>query len=329
MVEPIKVSPTEDGIRLMRWFVRRYPRMPQGEFRKLCRTGQIRVNAGRVRGNEILNTGDVVRIPPAAQSFAATTENRKPKNESGGSFSMSDLEKLRRRIIHDDDDIVVFDKPAGLAAQGGTGISKSLDKMAAALFPHSIVLLVHRLDRETSGAIVLAKNQAAAQSLAEQFQSKTAAKEYLALLTGVPAKKRGTIENFMAKGRVMDAEEAAEFKARTGLKVNRAVTKYKVLDEMPGVLAWVQFCPETGRTHQLRMHAAFSLGAPIVGDQLYGRESGVKDNKLKAMIESDKLFLLAHRLSFRHPRTNKIITIRAALPEFMKSAIELLGFKEP
>ncbi|MCL2737498.1 MAG: RluA family pseudouridine synthase, partial [Alphaproteobacteria bacterium] len=198
-IEPVKVSPTEDGIRLVRWFARHYPRLSQIEFRKLCRTGQIRINAGRVRGNEVLYAGDVVRVPPAA---LARGDACAPKAESGRQFSMSDLERLRKRIIHDDADIVAFDKPAGLSVQGGTGIKKSLDKMATALFPHDTILLVHRLDRETSGVIVLAKNQRAAQKLAEEFRSKTAGKEYLALLSGSPKQKRGTIDNFMTRGRV-------------------------------------------------------------------------------------------------------------------------------
>jgi len=332
-IQPTKVSPTEEGIRLMRWFSRHYPRLSQGEFRKLCRTGQIRVNAGRVRGGEILHANDMIRVPPVAQGAALKPGNEKSRTGSGGNFSLADLEKLRQRIIHDDDDIVVFNKPAGLASQGGTGISKSLDKMAAALFPHSTVLLVHRLDRETSGAIVLAKNQSAAQILSGQFQSKTAGKEYLALLSGSVGKKRGTIDNFVSKGHVMDAEEAEIFKAQTGFKPHRAVTRYKILGEVTGengkfgALSWVQFMPDTGRTHQLRMHAALSLGAPIVGDRLYGRPRKT-DNRLKTMMEGDRLFLLSHRLAFRHPRTGKNVTIRAPLPEFMKSATALLGFEE-
>ncbi|MCL1786000.1 MAG: RluA family pseudouridine synthase [Alphaproteobacteria bacterium] len=324
-MEPVKVSPTEDGIRIARWFARHYPRLSIGEFRKLCRTGQIRINAGRVRGNEILHAGDMVRIPPAAAA-AAKTEVKEPRPESGGKFSMADLEKLRKRIIHDDEDIVAFDKPAGLAVQGGTGIKKSLDKMAAALFPHDNILLVHRLDRETSGVIVLAKNQRAAQALAAEFQSKAAGKEYLALLSGVPKSKRGVIDNFMTRGRVFDKEEAAAFKAETGLRPQNAVTRYRVLAELSGILAWVRFMPETGRTHQLRLHAAFSIGAPIVGDTLYGQEK--EQGGLRAMIESDNLFLFAEQLTFRHPGTGREMTIRAQLPEFMKPILGLLGFDE-
>ena len=158
MINPEQVSPTEDGVRLGRWFGRHYPGLTFPEFRRLCRTGQIRVNSGRCKGIEVLRAGDIIRIPPdAASKKKAGSETSKP--ESGDKFSMADLEMLRRCIIHNDEDIVVFNKPAGLAVQGGTGIKKSVDKIAAALFPYDTVLLVHRLDRETSGVLDVYKRQ--------------------------------------------------------------------------------------------------------------------------------------------------------------------------
>ena len=174
MAEFLEISKVDDGTRLLRWFLRQFPSMPQREFYKLCRGGQIRVNSKRVKGQEILRTGDAVRVPPTVAGYAVAPQK---KTESGNRFSLSDLEQLRQCIIHSDDDIVVFNKPAGLAVQGGTGIKKSVDKMAAALFPYDKISLVHRLDRETSGLLVVAKNQRAAQVLAEQFQNKTAHKE--------------------------------------------------------------------------------------------------------------------------------------------------------
>lgn len=302
--------------------MRHYPKLSIGEFRKLCRTGQIRVNAGRVRGNEILYTGDIIRIPPMATH--RTLQNF-VKREGGDNFTMGDLERLRKRIIHDDADIVVFDKPAGLAVQGGSGIKKSLDKMAAAMYPHDSILLVHRLDRETSGVIVVAKNQQAAKALSEEFRDKTAGKEYLALLSGPVKQKRGTIDNFMTKGRVFNKEEADVFRTESGLKPVHAITKYRVVDELKNALTLVSFWPETGRTHQLRLHSAFNLSAPILGDTLYGVRE--KDGGITTMIESNKLFLLARRLTFRHPSTKEEMTVSAQIPDFMKSAFDLLGFK--
>lgn len=323
MAEMVEVSKVEDGVRLLRWFLRRYPAMPQREFYKLCRGGQIRVNSGRARGQEILRTGDVVRVPPTLASYAQLPEK---KTESGANFSLADLESLRQCIIHNDEDIVAFNKPAGLAVQGGTGIRKSVDKMAAALFPYDKVALVHRLDRETSGVLVVAKNQRSAQVLANEFQNKTAHKEYLALLNGDVRPPHGVIDNYMVKGQVFDS--ATRINNGTGQRPQRAITKYDVLSQAGGHLSWVLFSPQTGRTHQLRVHSAMCLDAPIVGDDLYGRNKKL-DGALQSMLATNNLFLLAYRLTFRHPTTGKTMTLCATVPEFMKPVIKFLEFKLP
>ena len=266
MAEFVNVSKTEDGTRLIRWFVRKFPSMPQREFYKLCRGGQIRVNSKRVRGTEVLQAGDAVRVPPTLAGYA---DVRVKKTESGDNFSLTDLESLRKCIIHNDDDIVVFNKPAGLAVQGGTGIRKSIDKMAAALFPYDKISLVHRLDRETSGVLVVAKNQRAAQVLADAFQSKTAHKEYLALLNGVVKPEQGLIDNFV-----------------------------------------------------------FSLGAPIVGDALYGGRHGV-GGMLQSVLATNNLFLFAYKITFQHPSTGRLMTLRATVPDFMVPVMKFLEFKLP
>lgn len=321
MQKQVEVSKTEDGTRLLRWFLRHYPGMPQGEFYKLCRGGQIRVNSSRCRGQEILRAGDSIRVPPTLVQYQ---HDKIKKNESGEKFSLTDLEKLRKCIIHDDEDIVIFNKPAGLAVQGGTGIRKSVDKMTAALFPYNKVSLVHRLDKETSGILVVAKSQMAAQVLSKQFQDKTAHKEYLALLYGAVNPKRGVIDNLMVKGRILNENEKVE----DGTRPQRAITEYKVLSEVPGVLTWIQFSPKTGRTHQLRLHSAFSLGAPIVGDMLYGRAQKI-DSTLDSLLATKNLFLFAYKLSLRHPRTGKTLIIRAELPDFMRPVVKFLEFKTP
>ena len=239
--------------------------------------------------------------------------------------SISDLENLRKCIIHNDADIVVFNKPAGLAVQGGTGIKKSIDKMAAALFPYDKISLVHRIDRETSGLLVVAKNQKSAQDLANQFQNKIAHKEYLALLQGNVTKKSGVIENYVAKGQVFEDDT----KIPQGTSVQRAITEYEVLGEAAGMLTWMLFSPKTGRTHQLRLHSAFSLKAPIVGDDLYGDRHNKLDGVLGSLLTTQKLFLFAYRITFRHPGTGKTITLRADVPDFMQSVIKFLEFKLP
>lgn len=323
MAELVKISQVEDGMRLLRWFLRRFPAMPQREFYKLCRGGQIRVNSSRARGQEVLRAGDVVRVPPTLSSFAKPVAH---KTESGSHFSLADLEDLRQCIIHSDDDIVVFNKPAGLAVQGGTGIRKSVDKMAAAMFPYDKIALVHRLDRETSGVLVVAKNQRAAQALSKEFQEKTAHKEYLALLNGDVKPSHGVIDNYMVKGQVFDSP--ARINGGTGQRPQRAITEYHVLSQAGGHLSWVLFSPKTGRTHQLRIHSALCLHAPIVGDMLYGADKNL-DPTLHSMLATNNLFLLAYKLTFRHPTTGKTMTFRAPIPEFMRPVIKFLEFQLP
>ncbi len=323
MAEFINVSKVEDGIRLLRWFLRHFPSMPQRDFYKLCRGGQIRVNSRRVRGTEVLRTGDIVRIPPTIMGYADVPTK---KTETGEKFSLADLEALRKCIIHNDEDVVVFNKPAGLAVQGGTGIRKSVDKMAAALFPYDKVSLVHRLDKETSGLLVVAKNQRAAQNLSGQFQNKAAHKEYLALLNGDVNPKHGVIDNYMLKGQVFDGPNRLNDGA--GPRPQRAITEYSVLGSAVGHLSWVRFSPKTGRTHQLRLHSAFSLRAPIVGDGLYGGRQ-VANGPLAAMLETNNLFLFAYKLTFQHPRTGRMLTLRAEVPDFMVPVMRFLEFKLP
>ena len=320
MAEFIAISQVDEGTRLLRWFFRVFPGMSQRDFYKLCRGGQIRINSSRVRGMEILRAGDVVRIPPTLNSYKVVK-----KNESGERFSLTDLEVLRQCIVHNDEDIVVFNKPAGLAVQGGTNIKKSIDKMAAALFPYEKISLVHRIDKETSGLLVVAKNQRAAQHLAKQFQNKTAQKEYVALLDGTINKKKGVIDNFMVKGVVYEDESVIPSDAHA----QRAITEYRVLGETHGILSWVLFSPKTGRTHQLRLHSAYSLGAPIVGDDLYGTTYGKKLGPLESLIKTKNLFLFAYKITFVHPRTNKTITLRADVPDFMKPVMKFLEFRLP
>ena len=324
MADVVTVSLVEDGTKLMRWFMRKFPAMPNRDFYKLCRGGQIRVNSARVDANRVLRAGDAVRIPPTIAMYAKR-ENVK-KTESGEAFSLSDLEALRKTIVYNDDDIVAFNKPAGLAVQGGTGIRKSIDKMAAALFPYDKISLVHRLDRDTSGLLVVAKNQKAAQVLANAFQSKTAHKEYLALLNGTVSPKQGVIDNYIVKGQVVNNPERAN--GGTGQRPQRAITEYQVLSDATNCVSWVLFSPRTGRTHQLRIHSAYSLNAPIVGDDLYGVDKKV-DSGLSTILNTNKLFLFAYRITFHHPRTNKLITLKATVPDFMKTVMNFLEFQLP
>lgn len=322
MAEFVKVSQVDEGTRLVRWFARYYPGLVSRDFYKLCRGGQLRINSSRCRGNEILTAGDVIRIPPTLNSYKTVVK----RNESGGDFSLSDLENLRKCIIYNDSDIVVFNKPAGLAVQGGTKIKKSIDKMAAAMFPYDKILLVHRIDKETSGLLVVAKNQRAAQNLSKQFQNKTAHKEYVALLNGVLSGRGGVIDNYVIKGAVF--EDAGNIP--DGITPQRAITEYRVLGTAHGLLSWVWFSPKTGRTHQLRLHSAYTLSAPIVGDDLYGVTRGTsKNNTVNSLVNTKNLFLFAYKITFTHPTSHKIMTLVARAPDFMQKVMDLLEFKLP
>lgn len=323
MAEMIEVSKVEDGTRLLRWFLRKFPSMPQREFYKLCRGGQIRVNSSRCHGQEFLREGDVVRIPPTVYSYAKKPDK---KTETGEAFSLADLEKLRQCIIHDDEDIVVVNKPAGLAVQGGTGIRKSVDKMLAAMFPYSKISLVHRLDRETSGILVVAKNQRAAQILSAGFQDKKTHKEYVALLNGDVKNKSGVIDNYLIKGQVLDTPE--RLNNGIGQKPLRAITEYKVLSSAGGHLTWILFLPRTGRNHQLRLHSAFCLNAPIVGDNLYGNNKKLNP-ALSSVLNTNNLFLFAYKITFQHPSSGKMLTLRAKVPDFMLPIMDFLEVKLP
>ncbi|MDR0319174.1 MAG: RluA family pseudouridine synthase [Rickettsiales bacterium] len=304
-IQPLKVPATMDGVKLDRFLFRHFPGLPRAAFHKACRSGELRVDSKRMKGTERIAAGALVRVPPLFKEFEKT-EIKGPKPQDGSAFSLSDLEFLRKTIIYNDDDMVAFNKPAGLAAQGGTGIAKSLDKMAAALFPGKTVLPVHRLDKETSGVIIFAKNLAAARDLSAQLQDKSAAKEYLAVLAGDIKKKKGVIETMIAK-------------KDGGDDLKNAITEYEVLGSIPGKMSLVRFNPKTGRTHQLRIHSAKELRAAIFGDGIYGHKG---DAAKYGFGRISHLHLLAKKLSVRHPATGEPIELSVPVPEFMQCAVK-------
>lgn len=309
---PKIISDSQSGMRLSRWFLYTFPKLTIRDFYKFCRTGEIRLNSKRCKGKELLNKGDMIRIPPFID------DGNIQKNNSGDDFNLSDLENLRKCIIYDDDDIVVFNKPAGIPVQGGSGIKKSIDKMAIKLYPYNKVSLVHRLDKETSGILIVAKNQNASVFLSKEFQNKNIKKNYLAVLDGNIFNKSGIIDNYIEKKDIFDKENKNH-------KSQRAITKYKLLSEIPNLLSVVLFSPLTGRTHQLRIHSALSLNAPIIGDNIYGK----KNPKLKGLIKSNKLFLCAYKITFRHPSLKKFITLKAHLPSFFQELNKFIEIKMP
>ena len=262
-----KIKPEEDGLRLDRWVQRHFPQLTHGRLEKLLRTGQVRVDGARVKANHRVAGGQMVRVPPLPKGDAPLME--KPKVE----INAKDRAFIQSLVIYRDRDVIVLNKPAGLAVQGGTKTERRIDGLLAGLVEpgEERPRLVHRLDRDTSGVIVVAANARAAAALAMAFRRHDTRKIYWALTTGVPTPRRGKIDGALVKRaaadgneRVRIAEEGEEEDAKS------AVTLFDMLDHVT-TMAWVALMPLTGRTHQLRAHMA-AIDTLIVGDPKYGKE---------------------------------------------------------
>ncbi|MGB5092331.1 MAG: RluA family pseudouridine synthase [Parvibaculum sp.] len=311
----VGVSADEDGIRVDRWFKRRFPQLTHGRLEKMLRTGQVRVDGARVKANDRLASGQVIRVPPMPDAGVSEARPRTKR-----ATSEADAAMLRGAVMHKDNSIIVLNKPSGLAVQGGTKTEKHIDGMLDVLtFDASErPRLVHRLDRDTSGVLVLARTAKAAASLAKSFKTKDARKIYWALVVGVPEMRQGTIRLALSKQggagheRVMPAEEGDE-------DAKHAVTHYTVMETASHKLSWVAFMPMTGRTHQIRAHAAY-LGTPIVGDGKYGGADAHPGGEIEKA-----LHLHARSLDISHPEGQRFF-IKAPLPPHMLKAWKLFGF---
>ncbi|MBX3447458.1 MAG: RluA family pseudouridine synthase [Parvibaculaceae bacterium] len=315
-VSQIAVSADEDGIRLDRWFKRHFPMLTHGRLEKLLRTGQVRVDGARVKANARLEQGQVVRVPPLGDDAAKPA----PKAERG--VSEQDAAFVRSLVIHKDKSILVLNKPSGLAVQGGTKTERHLDGMLDALTFDAAERprLVHRLDRDTSGVLVLARTAKAAAALARAFKQKDARKIYWALVVGVPTPRQGTIDLALTKQggpraeRVFAAEKDDE-------DARNAVTHFSTVATASWKLAWLALMPLTGRTHQIRAHAS-AIGTPIVGDGKYGGVNAHPGGEIPR-----RLHLHARSIDIAHPDGGRFF-IEAELPPHMKSSWKLLGFDE-
>lgn len=340
-VETRKVEADEAGMRLDRWFHAHYPDLGFGHLQKLIRSGQVRVDGGRVKTNTRLEPGQAVRIPPLgageARAPSAFVEGEAggaaPRSGKGSAAAgdraaasprtggrRSDADFLRSILLHEDDQVFVFNKPAGLAVQGGSGLTKHVDGMLEALTDRKgqKPRLVHRLDRDTSGVLVVARTRLAAQKLAEAFRQRSTKKIYWALVKGVPKPRQGRISTWLAR------EEAAERMrvARHGEdEASHAVSFYSVIENAGQRLAWLSMRPVTGRTHQLRAHAAH-IGHPIIGDPKY---FSADDNWDFPGGMQNKLHLHAHRIVIPHPSGGHLDVI-APLSQHMIQSWNLLGF---
>jgi 23S rRNA pseudouridine955/2504/2580 synthase len=323
------VSEDEAGMRIDRWFKRRYPSLALSHLAKICRKGEVRVDGKRVETSTRLEEGQKVRIPPL--------KIEEPASPAVKRASPEDAEALRRMILFEDKDLMVLDKPYGLATQGGSGQKRHIDGMLESLAKgDSRPVLVHRLDRDTSGVLLVAKNRRMAADLGEIFRSRQAKKIYWALVEGVPKPAQGRVSLYLAKGAGMEKTRGAGRDlekmrvARHGeADAQHSLTYYAIVDKVAPRCAWLSMKPLTGRTHQLRAHAE-AIGHPIFGDPKYGHrpEDDVRRrDPLRAMPEGleRKLHLLARRLVLPHPKGG-VLDVTAPLPDHMKKSWELFGF---
>jgi 23S rRNA pseudouridine955/2504/2580 synthase len=317
-VTNLTVAADEDGMRLDRWFKTHYASLTHGRLEKLLRTGQVRVDGGRVKAATRLAAGQSVRIPPLKLE-APATPIAGPK-----ALSKSERALLASMTLYEDDDILVLNKPAGLAVQGGTKTTQHLDRLLEGLSdnPETRPRLVHRLDRDTSGVLVVAKRREVAAKLGRAFQTRSVRKIYWAIVRGVPKPAQGKVDAALVKAAGPDGDRVR--KARPGEQdlAQSAVTYYAVVDRAGQAVSLISLKPVTGRQHQLRAHMAM-IGHAILGDEKY---RGNRD--LPEGID-DRLHLHARRISFPHPSGEGVVDVTAPLPEHMRRSFEAFGFSEP
>jgi 23S rRNA pseudouridine955/2504/2580 synthase len=330
-VQTITIGGEEGDQRLDRWLKRLFPQLTQVMIEKACRKGEIRVDGGRVKPATRIEAGQSVRIPPLPDEQAP-----RPKPEAPA-YPSADVEMIQRAVLWKDEHIIALNKPPGLPSQGGSGQgNRHVDALTEALkFGYKErPVLVHRLDKDTSGVMLLARTPRVARRLNEAFRHRTTRKIYWAIVAGVPSPLMGTIRYGLVKAGGRDNEKMycvlpGDIDKTEGAK--RATTDYAVLDRLGSRAAWVALAPITGRTHQLRAHMA-ELGNPIIGDGKYGG-SGQENlgDGWGAQLGGDisrKLHLHARSIRFRHPVTDKDITLTAPLPEHMARSWKTLGWHE-
>jgi 23S rRNA pseudouridine955/2504/2580 synthase len=318
-VQQIEIKTQDADQRLDRWFKRHFPALGHGRLEKLLRTGQVRLDGKRAKAGDRVEAGQVVRVPPLGEApdrspgLSGQPQPRRPRVVDDR-WAMT----LQKSVLYKDDDVLVIDKPAGLAVQGGSGLSTSVDDLLdtlqfdAAERPR----LVHRLDRDTSGVLALARNAKAAKHLTEAFRHKDARKIYWAVVVGVPKVGGGRIDAPLQKTGGKGAE-----RVHVDEDGKRAITEFAVIERAGKKAAWLALMPVTGRTHQLRAHCV-ALGAPILGDGKYAGAAAFlsKENLPR------QLHLHARRLRLPHPGGKGWIDVTAPLPEHMRKTWAFFGF---
>jgi 23S rRNA pseudouridine955/2504/2580 synthase len=312
-VQTLTVTADEADMRVDRFLAARFPQLSFSYIQRIVRKGELRVNGRRVETKDRLEAGQAVRVPPLKLDQPRPVAPR----------AQDDIRAYLASItLYEDADVLVLAKPAGLAVQGGSGMKKHVDGMLAALTDAEgqRPRLVHRLDKDTSGCLLVAKTRFAAAALARTFRSRAARKIYWAVVAGVPKPRQGRVSTYLAKDE--RADESVMRIARHGEKgATHAVSYYAVIDTMAQKLAWLSMKPVTGRTHQLRVHAA-EIGHPIIGDPKY---FDVENWDLPGGIQN-RLHLHARRLVVPHPRGRGTIDVSAPLPAHMEQTFNLLGW---
>jgi 23S rRNA pseudouridine955/2504/2580 synthase len=309
-VKLLPVGPAEDGMRLDRWLRRRWPHLTQVQILKLARSGQLRQDGARVKADTRLSAGAVIRVPPLPEG---------PPPASKATITPRDIAFARSLVLYEDDEVIALNKPAGLAVQGGTKTYQHIDRLLSAWGEgQNRPRLTHRLDRDTSGVLLLAKNPDAAAFLAGGFARRRAEKTYWALVEGNPKPSQGLIELPLVKIGVDDRERMVPADPKDP-DAKPAVTEFKTISRAGPRAAWLELHPLTGRTHQLRAHL-LAIGHPILGDPKY--------NSPKALEAAGdlKLQLHARRLRTPHP-SGGMIEVEAPLSPEMKAGFSRFGFE--
>lgn len=311
-VRQFTVADDDDGVRLDRWFKRHLPQVGFATVSRWARTGQIRVDGKRADVADRLGTGQVVRVPPGGDTPENQPKTRKPLTED-------QIAQAEAMVISKDRAAIVLNKPPGLATQGGSGTFQHVDGLLDAYADEGPrPRLVHRLDKDTSGVLLIARTPGSAAYFSKRFSGRSARKIYWALVIGVPDIDDGMIDLPLSKQPGSGGEKMMVDKSGEG---QAARSRYRVIDRAGNRAAWVELQPMTGRTHQLRVHMA-AIGHPIVGDGKYGGPDAFLSGSI-----SRKMHLHARRLIIDHP-DGDLIDVRADLPEHFATSLEQLGFDE-
>lgn len=310
-VRNIAVDPGEDGVRLDRWFRRRWPHVSQIQIQKLARSGQIRVDGARAKPEQRLAAGEMIRVPPLPDA-------PRPGDKPG--LDPRDIAYAKSLVIYEDEEVLVINKPSGLAVQGGTKTTKHVDRLLSAWGEGlERPRLVHRLDRDTSGVLVLGKTPGAAAKLSGAFARRRAEKTYWALVLGNPKPSEGVMELHLVKKGVGDREMVVPADPKDP-NADPAETEFVTISRAAHRVAWMALRPHTGRTHQLRAHM-LAMGHPILGDPKYKTDASAE------LSGNLKLQLHARRLTLPHPSRGTLI-LEAPISKELKEGFNRFGFDE-